>query len=98
MIETVHLFGQSINQSKSNIFYHNLQNASTYPVLSCYLCAPTSTTDLIEVALQQSSTKGIILEFVKENTWSNVKLFNCAWFSRYTDEHEILFISGHNCN
>ena len=63
----------------------------TFSSFLAYFCAPTSTTTMIEVAVNFAKEDGIIIEIQKENTYSPCKYFDCSWLSVFGNEDERLF-------
>eukprot|EP01084_Bolivina_argentea_P122946 217901_1 len=61
------------------------------------LCAPTSTSIHIEVAIIFSGVDGIIIQLDNPHTTQHQWLrgFDVSWISRYKEEDERLFIGGH---
>eukprot|EP01084_Bolivina_argentea_P273454 465808_1 len=91
--ETIELYGTPICNSTVPVYYHGV-SYMTFPSFVAHFCGPTSTTAQIAVATNFAKGKGIILELIKENEFSCLKLFDCSWISRFSAEDERFFIGG----
>eukprot|EP01084_Bolivina_argentea_P202625 346179_1 len=69
----------------------------TIPEFAMRLCAPTSTSPQIEVAIKFSGQDGMILELQKAVGVTHLTVFNCSWISQYKEEDERLFCGGQFC-
>eukprot|EP01084_Bolivina_argentea_P202624 346178_1 len=71
----------------------------TIPEFAMRLCAPTSTSTHIEVAIKFSGQDGMILELEKSASYVVIplKVFDCSWISQYKEEDERLFCGGQFC-
>ena len=60
------------------------------------LCAPTSTSDRLEVAINFAASEGLIITFKNSHEQLNpISRFYCGWISRYKEENEYLWMGGH---
>merc|ERR1712228_916667 len=111
--ETVELYGQCREgddnpdpnkwQSKHNIntafgpFYCGVNKVMVLPQFNLRLCAPTSTTMQIEIALKFATSNGTVIQLNNnsyDDQYDKLRLFNISWISRFKDEDERLFIGG----
>eukprot|EP01084_Bolivina_argentea_P166037 288358_1 len=92
LIETVNVFGDKINKSQIDIFYHGISCLLTFPSFLTVFNSPTSTTKQLCVATVFASETGAILE-LKHGRGYAMKYFSCGWLSSYSNEDELLFIS-----
>ena len=105
--ETVEAYGQCsrgdyINgkfgvNKLSGPFYCGMNILLEMPSFNIRLCAPTSTSMHIEVALKFSTEQGIIIQFQNPKDmaqYNELRGFNVSWLSRYKEEDErfVLFI------
>ena len=96
--ETVEAYGQcSMEGTLTGPFYCGMNILLEMPSFNIRLCAPTSTSMHIEVALKFSTEQGIIIQF--QNPKESIQYywlrgFNVSWLSRYKEEDErfVLFI------
>ena len=92
--ETVELFGEyaSGDGPGSNMtgpYYTGLSWEITMPSFSIRLCAPTSTTMQLPVAIKFGGDKGIVLQLnVNGVIDSSLRGFDCRWISRFKEEDE----------
>eukprot|EP01084_Bolivina_argentea_P297768 513047_1 len=63
------------------------------PAFNIRLCAPTSTSMQITVAIKFSTERGIVLQF--NNGGSDLRGFDVSWISRYGYEDERVFVGGY---
>lgn len=98
--ETVELFGQCrsgdydgngnrINTVKGP-FYCGVNKVMVLPQFNLRLCAPTSTTMQIEIALKFATSNGTVIQLNNNsyNLVDQLRLFNISWISRFKDEDE----------
>merc|ERR1712228_728046 len=102
--ETVELFGQcryddEYARYKNTVkgpFYCGVNKVMVLPEFNLRLCAPTSTTMQIEIALKFATRNGTVIQLNNNsgNDYDHLRLFNISWISRFKDEDERLFIGG----
>eukprot|EP01084_Bolivina_argentea_P306808 530231_1 len=90
--ETVELFGYSPDEETP--FYTGVDTVLEMPSFRIRLCAPTSTTTQIEVALKFSGTGGMVLQLYTGYA-NRLTAFDVAWISRYKEEDERIYFGGH---
>eukprot|EP01084_Bolivina_argentea_P239628 402719_1 len=80
-------------------FYTGISLVMTIPEFTMRLCAPTSTSTQIEVAIKFSGHDGMILELQKAHASAVhfLTIFDCSWISQYKEEDERLFCGGQFC-
>ena len=97
--ETVEIYGQcsrgdapAFNDSLIGPFYTGINTVINMPYFAIRLCAPTSTTFRIHVAMKFSGAQGMILSLNNPHkNWKCSKLrgFNASVISRYREEDEV---------
>merc|ERR1712228_795249 len=100
--ETVELFGQCRRgdldkNSVKGPFYCGVNKVMVLPQFNLRLCAPTSTTMQIEIALKFATSNGTVIQLnnnSSDDKFDDLRLFNISWISRFKDEDERLFIGG----
>eukprot|EP01084_Bolivina_argentea_P226122 382001_1 len=99
--ECVEVYGQCSgwddNGDLRGPFFSGISMVMNMPSFNIRLCAPTSTSIQIEVAIKFSTTDGMIIEFDTPNNSPQhkyLKAFNVSWISRYKSEDERLFFGG----
>lgn len=78
-------------------YYCGISFEAVFPSFQIRLCAPTSTTDKIEIATRFAGDKGIVVQ-LNNNVHGHlhhIKGFYCAWISRFAEESETVFFGGH---
>eukprot|EP01084_Bolivina_argentea_P248814 416283_1 len=93
--ETVERFGLE-SEIDDVPFYTGISIVMTIPEFRMRLCAPTSTSTQIEVAIKFSGQEGMILQLHKPSSdYLNIlTAFDCSWISQYKEEEEKLFCGG----
>ena len=89
--ETVEIFGgYSYNDTLLGPYYCGMKVVMNMPSFNIRLCAPTSTSWNIEVAIKFSGEDGIIIQLNNPNIapYRDLAGFNCSWLSRYKEENE----------
>eukprot|EP01084_Bolivina_argentea_P017237 32200_1 len=77
-------------------FYCGMNVVLNIPEFSIRLSAPTSTSKQIQVAINFAKRNGMTIQ-VNNNGASgmeHLRLFDCSWISRYSEEDERLFMGG----
>eukprot|EP01083_Nonionella_stella_P032771 89669_1 len=92
--QTVNIFGQSIQDTKIEIYYHGISQLLIFSTFLSFYNAPTSTTTQCTVAAIFSGDKGAILQL--KNGGYALKCFNCSWISTFANEDERLFMIPHD--
>ncbi len=88
--ETVEMFGMYYpTDTKGISFYTGISLVMSIPEFKMRLCAPTSTSICIEVAVKFSGVDGMILELQKVGL-NQLSTFDCSWLSQYKEESERL--------
>eukprot|EP01084_Bolivina_argentea_P092544 166479_1 len=80
----------------SGPFYCGMSRPMVLKEFNIRLCAPTSTSKVVEVADRFGGDQGIVIE-MNNNGYANahkLRMFNCMWISCHPEEHEVLFIGG----
>merc|ERR1712228_62663 len=77
-------------------FYCGVNKVMVLPQFNLRLCAPTSTTMQIEIALKFATRNGTVIQLNNnsDGRYDQLRLFNISWLSRFKDEDERLFIGG----
>eukprot|EP01083_Nonionella_stella_P054155 143041_1 len=77
-------------------FYCGINCEIILPYLNMRLCAPTSTSKQIEVAMKFSKSDGIIIQMNNPNRaqYKHLRGFNASWISRHKEEDERIFFGG----
>eukprot|EP01084_Bolivina_argentea_P157930 275176_1 len=70
--------------------YHGVDKKMIFRSMDCIMNQPFSTTSKFSVAVNFSSTQGMILKMKPAEC---VRYFHCDWISDYSNEHELLFIA-----
>eukprot|EP01083_Nonionella_stella_P059342 155223_1 len=95
--ECVEIFGQCRDYGGlSGPFYCGMSGVLHVASFNIRLCAPTSTSKQIEVAMKFSGQNGIVLQMDNPRSYQYVWLhgFNASWISRYKAEDERVFVGG----
>eukprot|EP01083_Nonionella_stella_P179077 634613_1 len=92
--EAVHYFGSRM-KDKQQTFYHGVSKQTVFVSASCaYFHGPLSTSTNYSVAACFADQKGLIVELSDANSiHASPKYFAMHWLSRYSNEHECLFIA-----
>eukprot|EP01084_Bolivina_argentea_P285466 489537_1 len=80
----------------SGPYYCGVKTVLKLSQFTTRLCAPTSTSTSIEVAIKFAHGDGAVIEFNTSNETYHGYLrgLNCSWLSRYAEEDERLFVGG----
>ena len=91
-MESVHLFGTKLRESKIRIFYHGISIVMQFTSTVARFCSPTSTTVALSVAINFAKN-GMILELENNDSY-HMRFFDCSVLSDFSNEDERLFIQG----
>eukprot|EP01083_Nonionella_stella_P082364 227332_1 len=77
-------------------FYCGIKCVLTLSHFNLRLCAPTSTSKQIQVAMKFSKRNGIIIQMDNPDRvqYKHLRGFNASWISRYPEEDERIFFGG----
>eukprot|EP01084_Bolivina_argentea_P170933 296172_1 len=89
--EAVECYGIKTAKSEINAFHHGLSETLIFDSTTIYLCAPTSTTADICVAVDIFGRDGIVVTFQNN---SAQRYFDCRCWSDFVNEDEKLFVGG----
>eukprot|EP01084_Bolivina_argentea_P272615 464219_1 len=86
------VFGnENIDEQHHVSFYHGVSENMLFDSMNAYVYGPFSATSSFEIAVNFTNmNNGIVLQFIPR---SFLKYFDCCWVSRFSNEHELLFIS-----
>ena len=93
--EAVQIFGNAVGIKKRGPFFTGM-SYMTIPSYVIRLCGPTSTTRTFEVAINFSTSDGIVMKINNGSLLHSqyLRYFNCSWLSCFNDEDERLFCGG----
>eukprot|EP01084_Bolivina_argentea_P128192 226631_1 len=92
--ETVEIFG--CGSVKRNKFYCGMSVPMVLEEFNIRLCAPTSTSAVVEVANRFGGDSGVVIE-LSNNGYKyahRLRMFDCSWISKHAHEYEVLFMGG----
>merc|ERR1712228_883176 len=89
--ETVECFGTAMEYVPERIFYHGISQSMLFESTSFHVYGPMSTTVEMSVALNFAQ-KGMVIDII--NTKIAIPLFDCSFWSEFTNENERLFIGS----
>jgi hypothetical protein len=92
LVETVHVFGTTMEDSTIKSFYHGISCPMTFRANFAVFHSPTSITKSSTVAGNFAKTSGIVLELQNNNSES-LSYFDCC-MSDFSHESEQLLING----
>eukprot|EP01084_Bolivina_argentea_P213989 363322_1 len=91
--ETVECFGTMMGKSPVKIFYHGISKEMIFQSVKFCIYGPLSTTADFQIAHGTfAKTEGLVVDIWNNNAGNY--LFDCSFFSDYTDENERFFIGG----
>ncbi len=84
------------NLTEQGPFYCGVSSVMSIPAFNMRLCAPTSTSKQIEIAINFATRNGIIIQLNNNSDWHsrNLHFFDCSFVSHYKEEDERLFFGG----
>ena len=92
--ETVECYGQCSWEEENKLlgpYYCGMSIVLNMPAFNIRLCAPTSTSVHIEVAMKFSTDQGMIIQFNNPEYTAQYRYlrgFNVSWISKYSEEAE----------
>eukprot|EP01083_Nonionella_stella_P166662 557857_1 len=89
--EAVEVFGTLYREGHIESVYHGIEQEMVFHGMQANIYCPLSTTTSEAVAIAFANQYGLVLE-LKPN--ATLKYFECALFSKYSNEQEVLFIGG----
>merc|ERR1712228_1098314 len=89
--ETVECFGTYMQYVPERIFYHGISQSMLFESTSFHVYGPMSTTVEMWVALNFSQ-KGMVIDILNDKVAT--PLFDCSYWSDFTNENERLFIGS----
>eukprot|EP01083_Nonionella_stella_P166663 557861_1 len=89
--EAVEVFGTLYREGNIESVYHGIEQEMIFNGMQANIYSPLSTTTSEAVAIAFANQYGLVLE-LKPN--ATLKYFECALFSKYSNEQEVLFIGG----
>ncbi len=91
--EAVEVYGNRLSDRNFRQVYHGISSEMIFKGLSSFCCLPKSTTRSEDVALSFAGYgEGMILTI--QNSYTALPYFDCAPYSQFSYESEILFIGG----
>eukprot|EP01084_Bolivina_argentea_P278856 476599_1 len=96
LIELIEGFGEILNESKQQIFYHGVSEFLCFTKTIAEFNGPLSTSEQLLVAQRFTSSQGMILEIKYASSVYPYKAryFDCMPLSDFSNERECLFIGG----
>merc|ERR1712228_772957 len=88
---TVECFGTYMEHCPERIFYHGISQSMLFESTSFHVYGPMSTTVEMWVALNFSQ-KGMVIDILNDKVAT--PLFDCSFWSDFTNENERLFIGS----